>query len=131
MKKYENDKQLIPTFSPDEIYQYSDSVLKHLPEKLFKKIKKTLLYSNKPVYYNRTTKERRTFNSTAPADITGLNTEQRIKDFQYMLKSEDVYSASLCYFCDIGKVNFPLKIDFKIKCHLETDMKKLFNQRKK
>ena len=41
MTKYENDKQLIPTFSPDEIYQYSDSVLKHLPEKLFKKIKKS------------------------------------------------------------------------------------------
>ena len=34
-------------------------------------------------------------------------------------------------FCDIGKVNFPLKIDFKIKFHLETDMKKLFESKKK
>ena len=31
--KYGNDKQLIPTFSPYEIYQYSDSMLKQLPEK--------------------------------------------------------------------------------------------------
>ena len=90
-----------------------------------------MLYSNKPVHYNRTTIERRTFNSTTPADMTGLNTEERIKDFQDVLKSEHVYSVPLCYFCDIGKINFPLKIDFKIKCHLETDMKKLFNQRKK
>ena len=34
-------------------------------------------------------------------------------------------------FCDIGKVNFPLKIDFKIKFQLETDMKKLFESKKK
>ena len=35
------------------------------------------------------------------------------------------------YFTDIGKINFPLKIDFKIRCHLETDMKKLFDSKKK
>ena len=38
--KYGNNKQLVPTFSPYEIYQYYDSMLKHLHEKLFKKIKK-------------------------------------------------------------------------------------------
>ena len=90
-----------------------------------------MLYSNKPVYYNRTTIERRTFNSTTSADITDLNIEERIRDFQDMLKSEHVYRAPLCYFCCIGKVNFPLKIDFKIKCQLETDMKKLFESKKK
>ena len=30
-----------------------------------------------------------------------------------------------------GKINFPLKIGFKIKCHLETNMKKLFESKKK
>ena len=34
MTKYGNDKQLIPTFSPYEIYQYYDSILKQLPEKI-------------------------------------------------------------------------------------------------
>ena len=29
------------------------------------------------------------------------------------------------------KINFPLKIDFRIKCHLETDMKKLFESKKR
>ena len=82
MTKYGNNKQLIRTFSPYEIYQYSDSMLKHLPKKLLDKIKKTMLYSNKPFDYNRTTIERRTFNSTTPADITELNIEQRTINFQ-------------------------------------------------
>ena len=85
-----------------------------------------MLYNNKPNYYNLTTIERRTFNSTTPADITYLNIEQRIKDFQDILKSEHVYRVPLRYFCDTEKITFPLKIDFKIKCHRETDMKKLF-----
>ena len=32
---------------------------------------------------------------------------------------------------DIGKINFPLKINFTIRCHLETDMKRLFESKKK
>ena len=38
--RYGNDKQLMPTFSPYEIYQYSDAMLKHLPEKTLKKLRK-------------------------------------------------------------------------------------------
>ena len=49
--KYGSDKELIPTFSPYETYQYADSMLKHLPEKALKTIEKTHLYSKKPVYY--------------------------------------------------------------------------------
>ena len=35
--RYGHDKQLVPTFLPYEIYQYSDSMLKHLPKNSFKK----------------------------------------------------------------------------------------------
>ena len=35
--RYGNDKQLIPTFSSYEIYEYSDSMLKHLPKNSIKK----------------------------------------------------------------------------------------------
>ena len=90
-----------------------------------------MLYSNKPVYYNRRTIERRTFNSTMPADITDLNIEQRIINFHDMLRSEHVYRVPLRYFCDIRKTNFPLKSDFKIKCHLESNMKKIVDSKKK
>ena len=33
-------------------------------------------------------------------------------------------------FTDLGKINFPTKIDYRIKLHLEKDMKKLFESRK-
>ena len=56
--KYGSDKQLIPTFSPYEIYQYSDSMLKHLPKDSLKKIEKTMLYNKQAAYYNKTTIDR-------------------------------------------------------------------------
>ena len=38
--KYGNDRQLMPTFSPCKIYQYSDVILKHLPKKIARKTSK-------------------------------------------------------------------------------------------
>ena len=35
--KYGSDKELIPIFSPCQIYQYSDGMLKHLPKDVLKK----------------------------------------------------------------------------------------------
>ena len=42
---------------------------------------------------------------------------------------EFVYRVPLWYFTDIGKIKFPLKIDFRIKCHLETDTRKIFKSK--
>ena len=42
--KYGSDKELTPTFSPWEVYQYSDSMDKHLSSDALKAIQKTLLY---------------------------------------------------------------------------------------
>ena len=90
-----------------------------------------MFYSKKPIYFNRTTLERRTHNSNTANDITDLNINERIIKFQGQLKNEFVYRVPLRYFTDLGKINFPLKIDFRIKCHLETDIKKLFESKKK
>ena len=49
--RYGSDKELPPTFSPYEMYQYSDSMLKHLPSDALKTIAKTLLYDKTPVHY--------------------------------------------------------------------------------
>ena len=38
--KYGSDKELPPTFSPSEVYQYSDQMLKHLPTDSLKTIQK-------------------------------------------------------------------------------------------
>ena len=50
--------------------------------------------------------------------------------FQEQLKNEKVYRIPLRYFSDIGKINFPTKIDYRIKLFLETNMDKLFESRK-
>ena len=52
--KYKSDKELIPTFSLYEVCQYSDSMLKHLPKGALSKIEKTLVYSKKAIFYNKT-----------------------------------------------------------------------------
>ena len=92
---------------------------------------KKLLYIKQSVYFNRTTLERRTVNSATANDITDSNISERIAEFQSQLKNEFVHRIPLLYFIDIGKINFPLKIDFMIKCRLETNMKKLFESKKK
>ena len=44
-----------------------------------------------------------------------------------MLKNGQVHKIPLRYFTDLGKINFPTKIDYRIKLHLETEMNKLLN----
>ena len=143
--KYGSNKELIPTFSSYEIYQYSDSMLKHLPTETLKTIAKLFLYSKLPVYYTDVNIDRRNHNGDrlartglTAAQITtlkknyakDLNIDDRITKFQNILKTEHVYRLPLRYFTDLGKINFPTKIDYQIKLHLETEMKKLFESRK-
>ena len=47
--KYSKDKSLIPMLSQQEIYQYSNSMLKHVPKNALKMIQNDLLYSKNPV----------------------------------------------------------------------------------
>ena len=105
-------------------------MLKHLPEKGLKKLQNDLLHSKKKASYNKTTIARRTHNSTVPADITDDNLDNRLDKLKYQLKNEYIYRIPLRYFSDIGKINFMLKNDFNIKCHLETEMKRLFEFKK-
>ena len=59
-----------------------------------------------------------------------LNIDDRIKLFKNQLKNDYVYWIPLRYFSDIGKINFPAKIDYRIKLFLETNMDRLFESRK-
>ena len=128
--KYGSDKELAPKFSPWEVYQYSDQLLKHQPTNALKTIQKTHFYSKKPVYFASETYDRRNHDG-ANIDFTGLNTAQktaskklhakdlnideRISLFQEQVKNEYVYRIPLRYFSDIGKINFPTKIDYRIR----------------
>ena len=93
-------------------------------------MEKTLLYSKRPFYFNKTIIDRRLRNGTGATranDAKDLNSDERITNFQNQLKNEYVYRVPLRYFIDLGKINFPLKIDFRIKRHLETDLKNCLN----
>ena len=85
--RYGNDKQLIPTSSPYEIYQYSDSMLKYLPKvpPPKKNLEKTMLYAKTLVYFNKTTIDRIINNRSGGGDATSkindpkdLNIDKRI-----------------------------------------------------
>ena len=104
-----------------------------------------MLYSKEPVYYNDVGIDTRnhkgdglnTATLTASQIVTlkgnyatHLNIEDKIPKFKIVLKNEHVYGIPLRYFAGLGKINFPTKTDYRIKCHLETKMKKLFESRK-
>ena len=92
-----------------------------------------MLHSKQSVYLNKTTIDRRIHNGTGATkanDAKDLNIDERITKFQDQLKNEYVYRIPLRYFTDLGKINFPVKIDFRIKCHLETKMKRLLESTK-
>ena len=111
--------------------------MKHLPKDSLKKLEEAMLDSNSPIYLNKGSIDRRTHNGSGSSTNVGkvknaknLNIDDRITKFQDQLKDKYVYRIPLRYFRDLGKINVPVKIDFRIKCHLETEMKRLFESRK-
>ena len=143
--RYGSYKELPLTFASWEVYQDSDQMLKNFPSDALKTIQKTLLFCKKPVYLAQVNYDRRNYNSKdltytglnaaqqlakKKTHATDLNIEDKIELFQEQLKNEHVYRIPLRYFSDIGKINFPTKIDYRIKLFLETKMEKLFESRK-
>ena len=111
-------------------------MLKHLPAKSLKVIENDLLYSKEevviPYGLDRrvsgiiTDGNNRVIHNVTRSDGNFRNREK----FRNQLKDKYVYRIPLKYICDIGKINFPTKIDMKIRLTLETDMKKLFESDK-
>ena len=108
--KYGSNKEVIPTFSPYEICEYSDAMSKHLPDDASKTIEKTVLYSRKAVYYNDVNIERRIHNgdrittkginttqiaNTKRIYAKDLNIDEKKKKFKEQLKIEHVYSYNI------------------------------------
>ena len=50
IRHYPDDMTILPTNNTVNIYEHSNAQMKYLPEKSVKKLLKTMLYSNKPVY---------------------------------------------------------------------------------
>ena len=75
--------------------------------------------------------DRRSHNNNDATKRTDDNIEDREDKFAVQTDSKYVYKIPLKYFCDLDKINFPTKIDLKICCTLETEMKRLFESKKK
>ena len=112
-------------------------MLKHLPAKSLKVIENDLLYSKEEVLIPYDLDRRlhgmaKDANNRVIYNITRSdgNFRDREAKFRNQLKDKYVYRIPLKYICDIGKINFPTKIDVKIRLTLETDMKKLFESNK-
>ena len=63
--------------------------------------------------------------------MTGDNIDSRITKFVDVINNEKVYRIPLRYFCNLGKIDYPVKINLKITCLLETNIKNLSELKKK
>ena len=63
-------------------------------------------------------KDRKSHNNDNEAFRTDDNLEDREDKFAAQIDSKYVYRIPLKYLCHLGKINFPAKIDLKIRCML-------------
>ena len=85
---------ILPTNNGVSIANYSNAQMKYLPAKSVKKLLKTMLYSNKPVYLtgNNT---RRLNNDNYLADRTDPNLTYHLKELKKHLFKQWVYKIPL------------------------------------
>ena len=121
---------ILPTNNSVDIYQYSNAQMKYLPEKSVKKLLKTMLYSNKPVYLAENV-DRRPNNDNDDNKRSDPNLTYRISQLRNYIFEKYVYRIPLTLLCDLGKVNFAMKTDTRIIITLERNRNKLFESNKK
>ena len=122
--------RILPKTNSVDIYQYSNAQMKCLPEKSAKKLLKTMLYSNKPVYLEKVA-DRRPHNENSDAKRTDPNLTYRLAQLKNCIFQKHIYRIPLSLICDLGLVNFSFKTDIRIIFTLERNMNKLFESNKK
>ena len=130
IRRYPDDMNILPTNNSVSVANYSNAQMKYLPEKSVKKLLKTMLYCNKPVYLTGDN-TRRPNNDATDANRTDPNLTYRLKELKAHLFKRWVYKIPLLYLCDLGKVNFAITTNTKIVLTLERNMNKLFESNKK
>ena len=88
------------------------------------------MFSKKAVIYLANC-DRRNHSNDEASKRTDDNIEKRKDKFMVHIHSKYLYGIQLKYFCDFGRINFPAKIDLKLCCTLETEIKRLFESKKK
>ena len=129
VRRYPDDMGILPTNNSVDIYQYSNAQMKYLPEKLVKKLLKTILYSNKPVYLEKDV-DIRTHNDNSDAKQTDTNLTYRLAQLKDYISEKHIYRIPLSLIVDLGLVNFSFQTDTKIILTLERNMNKLLESNK-
>ena len=78
-------------------------------------IQNDLLYSKKPAIIAGGN-DKRIHNNDNEVRRTDDTLEDRQDKFGAQIDAKYVYRVLLKYFCDLGKINSPTKIDLKIRC---------------
>ena len=130
IRQYPDDMRILPTNNSVDIYQYSIAQMKYLPEKSVKKLLKTMLYSNKPVYLEKGT-ERKLNNNTDDEKRSDPNLTYGLKELKNYIFQKHIYRIPLGLIVGLGLVNFSFKTDLKIIVTLERNLNKLFESNKK
>ena len=89
-----------------------------------------MLYSNKPVYFEKNV-DRRPNNNTRDAKWTDPNLTYRLAQLKDYILEKNVYRIPLIHIVDLGLVNFSAKTDTKFITMLERNMNRLFESNKK
>ena len=138
VKRYGDDIAVLPINTTLDTCRYSESMLKHMPEKALATFKKELLYSQKKVIIkgnnNNSLNDRRNhIDAAANNSEKDDNIDDRIAKFNEnnALKKVKTYRIPLRYLVDLGLVNLPTAFDTKFIFHLEQKLNRLFESKAK
>ena len=125
IKRYPDDLRILPTDKTIEIHDYAEAQLKYLPEDSVKKIRKSILYTNHPVYLTGNN-DRRPNNAATEVLRGDGNLRYRKANFPNRHESEEPYRIPLGLITDLGLCNFPIHTDTRFVITLERNLNKLF-----
>ena len=130
IRRYPDDMRVLPSNNSADIYQYSNTQLKYLPQKSALTFLKTFLYCNKPVYLD-TDVNRIPNNDEQITDRSDPNLTERLDKLTDWIFKKRIYRIPLGLNVDLGLIDFCVKTDTKFLITLERDMNKLFETNKK
>ena len=125
IKRYPDDLRILPTDKTIEIHDDAEAQLKYLSEDSFKKIRKSILYTNHAVYLSGNN-DRRANNAATEALRGEENLTYRKANFPNRYESEEPYRIPLGLITDLGLCNFPIQTDTRFVITLERNLNKLF-----
>ena len=133
IKRYGDEIAILPINTTLDIYRYSESMFKHLPDDVLATFQHELLYSKKKVIIKgnaaNSLNDRR---NQAVGAARNSNTDDNIADRMATFNNDNalsvarVYRIHLRYLVDVGLMNFPTAFNVKFTFNLEQNRNRLY-----